>query len=84
MTNITRRPIYQKGAKPVKAQILREASRGQTCPLHITSPYSAPPHMRRRRSKNSCSSLAKSICRSLSCASDASSDHRAIHQVLQH
>ena len=35
MSNITRRPIYQKGAKPVKAAILRDAARDQTCTLRL-------------------------------------------------
>lgn len=35
MVNLTRRPPFEKGAKPVKAPLLREASRGATCTLRI-------------------------------------------------
>lgn len=35
MSNITRRPIYAKGAKPVKAPALRNAARDQTCTLRL-------------------------------------------------
>lgn len=33
--NLTQRPIYQKGAKPVKSKPVRDASRDRHCTLHI-------------------------------------------------
>lgn len=35
MTNISGRPVTQKGAKPVKSKKVRDASKGATCTLRV-------------------------------------------------
>ena len=42
--NITQRPIYQKGRKPAKVKLIRDAARDMTCKLALPGICRLDPH----------------------------------------